>query len=515
MKMGDLLSRNARKFPGKTAVISEGVSFDYRTLNERVNRLAHALLRKGLKKGDHIGLLVHNGYQFIETYFAAAKTGGVFCPYNNHLKAGELSEIIKYSVPRFLFLDSDYAGLIESIRVEIPSVEHYICLQKSALPFLLEYEALVSEGDAEEPGIAVHEDDLISIFFTAGTTGKPKGAMRTHRHVVSNAICGVIELKTEYDEKSLISFPMYHISCEDNIGRHTFMPNTIVIKKEGAFNPDEILQLLEREQITRCQLVPTMLHALLQSPNIDKHDLSSLRLILYAGAPMPVELLKRALARFSCGFAQLYGQTESGPLTTILKPEDHILEGREEQVARLASAGRPVINYEIRIVDDQGRDQPAGEVGEIIGRSEAMMKGYWSLPKETEEKLRDGWLRTGDLGRFDEAGYVYVVERKNDMIISGGVNIYPREIEEVLYQHPAVLEASVIGIPDEYWGESAKAVVVLKEGMGASGEEIIRFCGERLAGFKKPKSVDFWKELPKSPQGKILKKTIREEYRGK
>ena len=515
MKMGDLLSRNARKFPAKTAVISEEVSFDYRTLNERANRLAHALLNKGLKKGDHIGLLVHNGYQFIETYFAAAKTGGVFCPYNNHLRAGELSEIIKYSVPRFLVLDSDYAGLVESIRAEIPSVEHYICLQKPALSFMLAYEALVSEGGTEEPRVAVHEDDLMSIFFTAGTTGKPKGAMRTHRHVVSNAICGVVELKTEYDEKSLISFPMYHISCEDNIGRHTFMPNTIVIKKEGAFNPDDILQLLERERITRCQLVPTMLHALLQSPNIDKHDLSSLRLILYAGAPMPVELLKRALGRFRCGFAQLYGQTESGPLTTILKPEDHILEGREEQIARLASAGRPVINYEIRIVDDEERDLPAGQVGEIIGRSEAMMKGYWDLPKETEEKLKGGWLRTGDLGRFDEAGYMYVVERKNDMIISGGVNIYPREIEEVLYQHPAVFEASVIGIPDEYWGESVKAVIVLKEGISATGEEIIRFCGERLAGFKKPKSVDFWKELPKSPQGKILKKTIREEYRDK
>jgi long-chain acyl-CoA synthetase len=513
MVTGEMLTRNAHKFPGKVAVICEGVSLDYHTLNERVNCLADALLAKGLKKGEHIGLLVHNGHQFIETYFAAAKTGGVFCPYNNHLRAGELSEIINYSMPRFLFLDSDYAGLIESIRAGIPCVEHYICLQKPALSFMLAYEALVSGGDTEEPSVGVHEDDVMSIFFTAGTTGKPKGAMRTHRHVMSNAVCGVVELKTEYDEKSLISFPMYHISCEDNIGRHTFLPNTIVIKKEGAFNPDEILQLLERERITRCQLVPTMLHALLQSPNIDKYDLSSLRLILYAGAPMPVELLKKALTRFQCGFAQLYGQTESGPLTTILKPEDHILEGREEQVARLASAGRPVINYEIRIVDDEGRDLPAGQVGEIIGRSEAMMKGYWDLPKETEEKLKGGWLRSGDLGRFDEAGYLYVVERKNDMIISGGVNIYPREIEEVLYQHPAVLEASVIGIPDEYWGESAKAVIVLKEGMSATDEEIIRFCGENLAGFKKPKSVDFWTELPKSPQGKILKKTIREEYR--
>jgi len=377
---------------------------------------------------------------------------------------------------------------------------------------MVDYEELVSTGSDQELPARIVDDDVISIFFTAGTTGKPKGAVRTHRHLVTDAITGVIELRVEYDEKVLISFPMYHISCEDNIVRHTYLPNTLVIKREGAFNPDEVLQLIETEKITRCQLVPTMLHALLQSPHIDTYDLSSLRLILYAGAPMPVELLKRALQKFRCGFAQLYGQTESGPLTTVLKPEDHVLEGSEAQLARLASAGKAVVSYEIRIVDDADRDVAVGEVGEIIGRSEAMMKDYWNLPDETEETLKNGWLHTGDLGRVDEDGYVYVVERKNDMIISGGVNIYPREIEEVLYQHPAVQEASVIGVPDEYWGESSKAVLVVRPGAQATQEEIIRFCGERLAGFKKPKSVDFWKELPKSPQGKILKKSIREFY---
>ena len=377
---------------------------------------------------------------------------------------------------------------------------------------MVDYEELVSTGSDQELPARIVDDDVISIFFTAGTTGKPKGAVRTHRHLVTDAITGVIELRVEYDEKVLISVPMYHISCEDNIVRHTYLPNTLVIKREGAFNPDEVLQLIETEKITRCQLVPTMLHALLQSPHIDTYDLSSLRLILYAGAPMPVELLKRALQKFRCGFAQLYGQTESGPLTTVLKPEDHVLEGSEAQLARLASAGKAVVSYEIRIVDDADRDVAVGEVGEIIGRSEAMMKDYWNLPDETEETLKNGWLHTGDLGRVDEDGYVYVVERKNDMIISGGVNIYPREIEEVLYQHPAVQEASVIGVPDEYWGESSKAVLVVRPGAQATQEEIIRFCGERLAGFKKPKSVDFWKELPKSPQGKILKKSIREFY---
>ncbi len=303
---------------------------------------------------------------------------------------------------------------------------------------------------------------------------------------------------------------MYHVACEDNIVRHSFMPNTIHIRREGGFNAVDVLSYIEKEKITRCQMVPTMIHTLLQTPDIEKFNLSSLKLILYAGAPMPVELLKNALKVFKCGFAQLYGQTESGPFTTVLKPEDHILDGSEKKIQRLASSGRAVLNYEVRIVDEDGNDVKTGEVGEIIVRSESMMKGYWNMPEETAKKLRNGWLYTGDLGRMDEDGYIYIVERKNDMIISGGVNIYPREIEEVLYRHPAVSEVSVIGVPDEHWGEVPKAIVVLKEGKTATEEEIIKFCGEHLAGYKKPKSVEFWKELPKSPQGKILKKEIRE-----
>jgi acyl-CoA synthetase (AMP-forming)/AMP-acid ligase II len=237
--------------------------------------------------------------------------------------------------------------------------------------------------------------------------------------------------------------------------------------------------------------------------------------MIYTGSPMPVELLKRALQKFKCGFVQLYGQTEGGPSITILYPEDHGLEGFDQQLQKLGSAGRPVISYEVRIVDEQGRDVPVGEIGEIIGKSEAVMKRYWRLPKETAEKLKDGWLHTGDLGKFDEDGYLYIVDRKGDMIISGGVNIYPREVEEILYQHPSVLEASVIGVPDDYWGEAVKAIIVLKKGVTVSGDEIIEFCGDHLASYKKPKSVEFWMELPKSPQGKILKKDIRKRFLNK
>ncbi len=380
---------------------------------------------------------------------------------------------------------------------------------------LLGVQTILAQGDCNEPETTVLEDDVLSIFFTAGTTGKPKGAMRTHRHLLSDAVASAIDLKVGYDEKVLITFPMYHIACEDNIVRHSFLPNTIHIRKEGKFNPEELLAYIEKERISRVQLVPTMIHSLIQVPDVDKYDLSSLNLILYAGSSMPVELLKKAMTILPCEFAQLYGQTESGPVTTLLLPEDHVLDGTEKSVARLASSGKPALNYEIRIVDENDNDVPVGEVGEIIGRSEAMTIGYWQMPEATAEKLKNGWLHTGDLGKMDKDGYIYIVERKNDMIISGGVNIYPREIEEVLYKHPAVSEASVIGLPDEHWGESVKAVIVLEKGTSATESEIIEFCGEHLAGFKKPKSVDFWDALPKSGTGKLLKKDIRDYYRKK
>jgi len=513
MTVGEMLTRNANKFPTKKAVVSEKTSIDFKTLNERVNRLANGLLKKGLKKGDRIGVLIHNCHQFIEIYYGAAKTGGIFCPYNNHLKQWELKDIIDYSTPRFLFVDKDFVETINNLKPELKSVESFICLQKTDGAYWEDYEGLIAQSDAAEPGIRILEDDVQSIIFTAGTTGRPKGAMRTHRHLMSDAFASAIDLQVGYDEKVLITFPMYHVACEDNIVRHSLLSNTIYTKKEGGFNPPEVLEYISKERISRIQLVPTMIHSLIQVPDVSKYDLSSLKLILYAGSSMPVELLKKALTIFPCGFAQLYGQTESGPFTTVLRPEDHIQDGTEKSVARLASSGKPALNYEVRIVDDNDVDVPMGEVGELIVRSEAMMIGYWQMPEETEKKLKNGWLHTGDLAKFDEDGYVYIVERKGDMIISGGVNIYPREIEEVLYRHPAVSEASVIGLPDEHWGEIVKAVIVLKPGAKATEDEIKDFCGKNLAGFKKPKSVDFWKELPKSPQGKILKKDIRKQYR--
>jgi long-chain acyl-CoA synthetase len=510
MGVGDVIRRSASKFPDKTALIFEGRQTSYGELNRRVNRAAHGLMRLGLRQGDRVAVLLHNGPEFIELYFACAKAGVVFVPVNNLLKARELVQIFTYVTPRALVFDEDFAELIRGILPELTFLEFPISLQESR-GSQATYEALLKAGAETEPEISITDSDLISIFLTSGTTGRPKGVMRTHRHDWINMLSCALELGIRYDDRALLLFPFYHVTFVDNM-RHFLMANTVAIRREGGFEAREVLGLLSRERISICQFVPTMINALLQVDDLSGYDLSRFRLMPYAASPMPVELLKRAMQKFPCQFVQMYGQTETGPATTALRPEDHRLEGSPSEVARLASAGRPIVDYEVRIVDEAGRDVNVGEVGELIVRSEAMTSGYWELPEETARTIRDGWLHTGDTCRFDEEGFVFIVDRKNDMIISGGKNIYPREIEEVLYTHEAVLEAAVIGVPDEYWGEAVKAFVVLKPGKQATAEEIIALCKQHLASYKKPKSVEFRPQLPKSPTGKLLKRVIREDY---
>jgi long-chain acyl-CoA synthetase len=511
MPMGDILRRSALRFPEKTAFIYGTERWSYRSFNRRVNRLADSLLKSGLSKGNLVAALLHNGPEFFEIYYACAKIGGVFVPVNNLLREAELRRVLQYLEPRYLFFDPEYREVVESIREHLKSTQFFIELRGASASSFKAYDALIEKGSPTEPQVSITDDDLVSIFLTSGTTGLPKGAMRTHRHVFLNALVGAIELNLRYDDRVLMVFPFYHVTWEDNM-RHVLMGNSIVIRKEGGFDPREVLDILARETISVCQLVPTMISSILQSEDIEERDLSHFRMLIYAASPMPVELLKKTMKRFKCQFTQFYGQTETGPLITVLRPEDHVLEGSERQLAKLASAGKPVLNYEVRIIDQDGKNVRTGEVGEIVVRSESMTIGYWRLPEETAKTIKAGWLHTGDFGRFDEDGYIYIVDRKNDMIISGGKNIYPREIEEVLYRHDAVMEAAVIGVPDDHWGESVRALVVLKPGKKTTEDDIIAFCKKNLASYKKPRRVEFRQELPKNPTGKILKTFIREEY---
>jgi len=510
--IGDILRRSANYFSDKDALVCGERVVTYGALNERVNRLADSLLRKGAKKGDRLAILAHNSIEHFEIYFAAAKIGCIFVPVNNLLRQSELRAILDYGTPRVLFLGPDYESTIGAMKEELDYIDFFVRMKGGSLPDAGPYESLIVEGDPGEPEVPVSLEDISSIFFTSGTTGRPKGAMRTHRHEFLNAMTNAVELGLQHDDRPMFIFPFYHIPFVDNTVRHILVGNTIVFRKEGQFDPIEVLDTILRERVTMCQLVPTMINAMLQEEDIQSYNLSHFRLLIYVGSTIPVSVLKKAIETFKCRFMQFYGGTESGPAVTALRPQDHVLTGSGSQLARLASAGRPVLGYEVRIVDGEDRDVPVGELGEIIVKGDAIMVGYWNLPEESEIALRGGWFRAGDMGRFDEEGYLYIVDRKNDMIISGGKNIYPREIEELLYRHEAIMEAAVIGVPDEYWSESVKAVVVLKEGMKASEDEIIAFCKKNLASYKKPRSVEFRKELPKNPTGKILKRLIKEEY---
>ena len=512
MRMGDMLRRSAERVPDKPALIMGEDSLTYGEFNRRVNRLANALLDLGLNKGDRVAVLTNNCIEYFEIYLALCKAGGVMCPINNLLRLGEFSQAVRYLRPRFLIFHHSFDSLVSQTLESYLDLEKSVCLGGDSGGGHLDYAALVEGGDPSEPSVDVRGDDLMSIFLTSGTTGKPKGALRTHHHNCLNALSAAVEVGLRRDDRVLLLFPFYHVTFEDRFC-HLLMGNTIVLRREGAFDPAHVLDLLTKHRITICQFVPTMISSMLQDKNIESYDLGALRLILYAAAPMPVELLKQAMGRFKCGFMQFYGQTETGPMTTILRPEDHHLTGSEEEVARLASCGRAVLDFDARVVDELGQEAPIGQIGELAVRSEAMIQGYWDLPEESAATVRDGWLHTGDFARMDHEGFIFIVDRKNDMIISGGKNIYPREIEEVLYQHEAILEVTVIGVPDPHWGESVKAIVVLKPGTRAGERELIEFCKERLASYKKPRTVEFWDELPKSTTGKLLKRVVRDKFR--
>ncbi|MBW2031326.1 MAG: AMP-binding protein, partial [Deltaproteobacteria bacterium] len=357
------------------------------------------------------------------------------------------------------------------------------------------------------------EDDPLFIFYTSGTTGIPRGALYTHRRAMDDTRRFVITLGLEHQEIQVQVMPLFHVGGSKNFWGYFFVGATNVIMSKSSFDPAATLETIQRERATDIHIVPTHLAAFLALPNVDDYDLSSLKRMFYAASPMPLELLKKGIEKWGPVFVQNYGSTEDGPNVTSLSRYQHTaLFGSPEDQKRLASAGFPQIGVHVRIVDEGGKDVEPGKVGEIIVRSNGIMQEWWRKPDDTRETISEGWVHTGDMGKYDERGYIYIVDRKKDMIVSGGENVYPREVEEVLYRHPSVKECAVIGIPDPYWVEKVHALVVLKEGKGLEAKELIDFCKARLAGYKAPKTMEFVSSLPKSPAGKILKRELRKKY---
>jgi long-chain acyl-CoA synthetase len=502
----ELLNKNAQIYSDKTAFIFENKRYTFKQVNQRINSLLNALASMGVRKRDRVAMLAYNCSQYFEV-FNTAKAGMICVPLNYRSVGRELVYLINNSGANTLILEKEFVNTILPIRQEFGGVKNFICLD-AAVENMASYEQLISSFPPDEPVDEVEADDPATLFYTSGTTGRPKGALHTHKSLLAEA--AAVGQNFTPDDIALCVMPFFHVAGSAVYLFPAFASGaTVVIHKK--FDEIPILETIEREKVTYICLVPTMIIRLLEHPDLDKHDLSSLRTIAYTGAPMPFEALRRGVEHFGKIFVQLLGQTETLNLT-ILSKEDHNIEGTAKKIKRLESVGKPPRAGEVRLIDEQGHDVPAGEVGEIVARSARMMKEYWKLPKETAEIMKGGWLHTGDMGRMDEDGYIYIVDRKKDMIISGGENIYSREVEEALYTHPAVQEAAVVGVPDEKWGESVKAVVVLRKGMKATEDEIIDFCKEHLASYKKPKSVEFWDSLPMTGSGKIKKNEIRDRY---
>ncbi|MBT4638788.1 MAG: long-chain-fatty-acid--CoA ligase [Deltaproteobacteria bacterium] len=509
MIVNDLLRRGVKLYPDRGVMRYQDKDMSYRELNLRVNRLAGSMLKMGIRQGDRIAILAANSNAYLEVCLACGKIGVVFIPLNARLKGDELKYIIKHGKAKALFTIPPFVELVASMKGELPIVEHFICIGQPAEGYG-DYEALLSESTEMEPDVQVTESDVFCQMYTSGTTGLPKGAMLTHRNLLSVATACCLEHDIKAGDKYLMVMPLFHVG-----GLVPALSALIVGAKlfvYPTFDPQEVLRAISENKITHAALVAAMILFVLSVPDAGSHDFSKLKYIVYGGSPISPDLLKQAMTVFKCDFIQGYGLTEAASFATLLRPEDHVLDGTPEQLKRLTSAGKEMLGIEVKVVDEQGEEVKAGDLGEIIIKGENNMLGYWEQPEETTEALRNGWFYSGDMGTVDDEGYIFILERKKDMIISGGENIYSREIEDVLASHPAVAEGSIIGVPDEVWGESVKAVIVVKEGESVTEQEIIDFCASKLAGYKKPKSVDILTELPRTPAGKVLKRLLRDPY---
>ncbi len=505
MTLDRIVRRNALRFPAKTALRTDTGSISWLELDRRVDRVAHALRARGLVAGDRVALLLGNCAEMVELYFGIARAGLIAVPLNGRLTNGEMSQLLERAEPALLVAGAPY---VEPFGQTLAGAA---CPKRrwivgADLAGAERYQRVVEEADAAAMESSGKDDEPFAIFFTSGTTGLPKGAMVSHRNLVANAYNQFVADGSRPEDVNLVATPLYHMGAVFMSVTYMMLGCTQVLLEK--FDPQAWLEAVARHEASVSLLVPTMINAVVNHPALGRTDLGSLRCLFYGGGPMPPKVLRRAMQSLPCGFTQGYGLTETLE-ATFLVASDHVLDGDERQQRRLASAGREAVGAEVRIVTSEGRDAAPFEVGEVLVRSESVVSGYWRMPEETRKVLRDGWFHTGDLGYLDDERYLFVVDRIKDMVVTGGVNVYTKEVEAVLFEHPAVLEAAVVGLPDDEWGEVVAAAVVLRPGHTAAPETLIEHCRNALAGFKKPRVVHFLDDLPRNTSGKILKRELR------
>lgn len=517
MPLDELLPKAVKLYPEKEAVVCGDIRMDYRGFAGRVWKLSQGLISLGLKRNDRVAILHENSHEFLEAYFAAVHLGAILVPLNFRLSTKELSMILNDSGSRILISQGAFRGKVNDIPQSVPTIEKVIWTQADFEPSgakEMEYESLLSDQTEEPPSCqAIKDDDVAQLYYTSGTTGRPKGVMLTHKNVKSHALGTIAELQLTDSDHWFHVAPLFHLADAWATfaitwvgGKHVILP---------SFDAREALRMIEEEKITLSNLIPTMLNMMVNHSDVGRFDYSSLRVLLSGGAPIAPETVRKIIEAFKCDYIQTYGMTETSPYLTLSILKKHLNDlPWEEQLRFKAKTGREFVNVTLRVVDDRGNDvaEDDQQVGEIIVKGDTVTPGYWNLPEETQAAIRDGWLYTGDLAVIDHEKYVNIVDRKKDMILTGGENVYSTEVENVLYTHPHVLEAAVIGVPDSHWGEAVKACVVLKEGCEVTEEEIVLFCKKDLAHFKAPKSVDFLEALPKTGSGKIYKKGLRDPY---
>lgn len=498
----NFLPLHANKHPDKTAIIFDEKRFSYQLLNNRVNKLANALKKLGVSKGDRVAILLHNGNEIVEAVYACAKIGAVSISLNFRLVGRELAYILNDSDASVIIYGQEFSEIMDSIRGKLDKAKNFILVSEEEKPLnVLSYEALINGHSAEEPPISIALEDESSIIYTSGTTGKPKGVVRTHGANLWASLNQILEMGHQAKDIEMYVVPLFNVGFFNYFTPNIMAGATVVVARQ--FDPVNVLINIEKEKVNRIFMVPIMWNRLMSEMDNHDYDVSSLNVASSGAASCPLSVKKAMEASFpGIRIWEAYGLSEGG--VTLLHPKDSI--------RKIGSVGKPTATNEARIVDDHGNDVKQGQIGEIIFRGPSLMKEYYKNPKATQDAFKQGWLHTGDLAKMDETGFIYVVDRKKDMIISGGENIYPKEIEEILYSHPKIFEAAVIGIPDEKWGESIMAVVVPKPEEQLTVAEVIMFCKENLAGYKKPKFVEFVDALPTNPSGKVVKHELRNQF---